>query len=131
MSKILEEYKVKIDPEIYQQYTETNRNLTKVKLTLEEQYQYVNEMNLRIKENDALYKQTKVQLQTLIATETQYTESELDVQLKFISQEQVRIRQENDKLIADYKKILKAIEENEMKKVTLKQELDRIKIPLK
>ncbi len=131
MSKILEEYKVKIDPEIYQQYTETNRNLTKVKLALEEQYQYVNEMNLRIKENDALYKQTKVQLQTLIATETQYTESELDVQLKFISQEQVRIRQENDKLIADYKKILKAIEENEMKKVTLKQELDRIKIPSK
>ncbi len=60
MSKILEEYKIKIDPEVYHQYMKIKGQLEQVKMKLEEQYQYVNEMNLRIKENDASYKQTKM-----------------------------------------------------------------------
>ncbi len=113
MNKAINKYLDRLDPEKYQEYEKEKALLIKIKTTLEEQYQYVNEMNLQIKENDAAYVLTKKQLTTIITDAEQYTEIELDQQLKFISEEQKRLKSENNQLIIEYKEILQEIELNE------------------
>ncbi len=127
MSKTLKEYQAKIDPTLFKEYTQIKQEIDQVKKVLNELYQYVNEMGLKIKENDAAHLQTRKQVTTIITDAELYTEAELDSQLAFIATEQERLKAENNNLIEKYKKILKQIEENESKINQLNQKITVIK----
>ncbi len=131
MNDGINKYIDRFDPVIYQEYEAKKAEIIKVKATLEEQYQYVNEMNLQIKENDAAYVLTKKQLTILITDAEQYTETELDHQLKFISEEQKRLKMLNDQLITEYKVILHDIENNETNVKLLNDNILKLQAELK
>ncbi len=131
MNDGINKYIDRFDPVIYQEYEAKKAEIIKVKATLEEQYQYVNEMNLQIKENDAAYVLTKKQLTILITDAEQYTEAELDHQLKFIGEEQKRLKMLNDQLITEYKVILHEIENNEANVKLLNDNILKLQAELK
>ncbi len=131
MNDGINKYIDRFDPVIYQEYEAKKAEIIKVKATLEEQYQYVNEMNLQIKENDAAYVLTKKQLTILITDAEQYTETELDHQLKFIGEEQKRLKMLNDQLITEYKVILHEIENNETNVKLLNDNILKLQAELK
>ncbi len=131
MNEGINKYIDRLDPLMYQEYESEKAELVKVKATLEEQYQYVNEMNLQIKENDAAYVLTKKQLTTIITDAEQYTETELDHQLKFIGEEQKRLKMLNDQLITEYKEILQEIENNETNVKLLNDNILKLQAKLK
>lgn len=131
MNDGINKYIDRFDPVIYQEYEAKKAEIIKVKATLEEQYQYVNEMNLQIKENDAAYVLTKKQLTILITDAEQYTETELDHQLKFIGEEQKRLKMLNDQLITEYKVILHEIENNEANVKLLNDNILKLQAELK
>ncbi len=123
MINLPKEYRDRIDPTLWQNYQNAKLKQDELKIKLNNAYQSINEINLSTKSNDAEYGRIKLSLIDFINEADLYDEAEVDTKLLYYSQEQARIKAENDAYLLEHKRLLEIVKSDEIKLENIREEI--------